>query len=118
LSVDQKLPQLRNILRLPKLERLIMEYFLKHISAGEIIVLIDLREEIKRLRDPDLVPEFDDVIIELEVGKAITRLLRKGFLEYASGCYNLAPQLRDELRKKIGGLKPGFSKNLEDLIKE
>ncbi|MCD6301352.1 MAG: hypothetical protein J7L82_04700 [Staphylothermus sp.] len=109
-------PTLRDILKLNKLERLVMDYFLKHISAGEIIAIIELREEIKRLKDPDLVPEFDDVVIELEIGKAINKLLKEGFIEYRSGCYNLAKHLREELKRKIGDLKPGFSKDTEKLI--
>ena len=109
-------PTLRDILKLNKLERLVMDYFLKHISAGEIIAIIELREEIKRLKDPDLVPEFDDVVIELEIGKAINKLLKEGFIEYRSGCYNLAKHLREELKRKNGDLKPGFSKDTEKLI--
>jgi hypothetical protein len=93
-----------------------MEYFLKNISAGEIISIIELREEIKRLKDTDLVPEIDDVIIEMEVGKALARLVRKGFLEYNEGCYNLAPSLREELLRKLGDLKPGINKKLEELV--
>ncbi|ABN69480.1 hypothetical protein Smar_0368 [Staphylothermus marinus F1] len=114
--MEEKKPSLKDILKLSKLERLVMDYFLKHISVGEIIAIIELREEVKRLRDPDLVPEFDDVIIELEIGRAINRLLRDNFLEYRSGCYNLASHLREELKKKLGELRPGFSKNLEELI--
>lgn len=113
---EKKPPSLRDILKLPKLERFIMEYFLKHISAGEIVAIIEMREEIKRIKDPDLVPEFDDVVIEMEISKALTRLVKRDLLEYVSGCYNLAPQLREELMKKLGTLKPGFSKNLEELI--
>jgi hypothetical protein len=109
-------PRLKDILKLPKLERLIMNYFLKHISVGEIIAVIELREEVKRLRDLDLVPEFDDVVIELEISKAIGRLIRKNFLEYRSGCYNLAKHLREELKEKLGELRPGFSKKLEEII--
>lgn len=114
--MNEEKPKLRDILKLSKLERLVMDYFLKHISVGEIIAIIELREEIKRLKDPDLVPEFDDVIIELEIGKAVNRLLRQNFLEYRNGCYNLAQHLREELKKKLGELRPGFSKNLEELI--
>ncbi|ADI31564.1 PolB1-binding protein PBP2 family protein [Staphylothermus hellenicus] len=114
--MEEKKPSLKDILKLPKLERLVMDYFLKHISVGEIIAIIELREEVKRLRDPDLVPEFDDVIIELEIGRAINKLLRNNFLEYRSGCYNLAPHLREELKKKLGELRPGFPKHLEELI--
>jgi hypothetical protein len=110
-------PTLRDILKLSKLERFVMEYFLKHISVGEITATIEMREEIKKLKDPELVPEFDDVVIEIELGKALTRLVRKGFLEYNSGCYNLAPQLRRELKEKLNDLKPGYPKKLEELIR-
>ncbi len=116
MSNNSNAPGLRDILELPKLERFIMEYFLKHISAGEITAIIEMREEIKRIRDPELVPEFDDVVIEIEISKALTRLVRKGFLEYVSGCYNLAPQLREELKNKLGELRPGYSKDLSKLV--
>ncbi len=109
-------PGFKDVLSLSKLERLIMEYFIKHISAGEIITVIELRDEIKRLRDPDLVPEFDDIIIELEINKAIARLIEKGFLEHTGGCYNLAEHLRKKIREKYGELYPGRSKDLNELI--
>ncbi|OYT39120.1 MAG: hypothetical protein B6U89_04670 [Desulfurococcales archaeon ex4484_58] len=110
-------PGLKDILGLPKLERLIMEYFIKHISVGEIIAVLELRDEIKRLKDPELVPEFDDIIIELEINKALARLVEKGFLEHVGGCYNLAEHLRREIKEKLGSLQPGISKNLNELIK-
>ncbi len=108
----------RDILKLGGLERFIMNYFLKHISAGEIVAIIEMREEIKRHRRTDLVPEIDDVIIEMEISKALSRLVRKGFLEYSSGCYNLAPEIRDAIKKKYGEYKPGIEKRVEDLIGE
>ncbi|MCD6487818.1 MAG: hypothetical protein J7K21_01150 [Desulfurococcales archaeon] len=104
-------PSLKDIEKLPKLEKLIMEYFLKYISAGEIITIIDLRETIKSMRDPELVPEFDDVIIEISLTRAIARLVKEGFLEHTEGCYNLAPHLREEL-KKTGKYKPSLSRTL------
>jgi hypothetical protein len=109
-------PSFKDILKLSKLERLVMDYFLKHISVGEIIAVIELREEIKRLRDPELVPEFDDVVIEFELNKALARLVEKGFLEHVGGCYNLAEHLRKELIRKLGGLNPGISKDLGKLM--
>ncbi|MET1160569.1 MAG: hypothetical protein ABWW65_06360 [Thermoprotei archaeon] len=111
-------PDFKDILSLNKLERLIMEYFLKHISVGEIIAVIELREEVKRRRDPELVPEFDDAIIEIEINKALARLVEKGFLEHIGGCYNLAEHLRKKLIEKLGSLNPGISKDLNKLISE
>jgi len=111
-----KKPSIRDILALSKLERLIMIYFLRHISAGEIITVIEIRDEIKRSNDPELVPEFDDIIIELEINKAIARLVEKGFLEHKSGCYSLAEHIREEIMKKYGGLYPGRPKKIEDFL--
>ncbi len=111
-----ELPGVKDILSLPKLERLIMEYFLKHISAGEIISIIEIREEIKRLRDPELVPEFDDVIIELTVNRAIARLVGKKFLVHESGCYNLNERIREEIKRAYGELRPGFSKDIHEIL--
>ena|GEM_PF-680078 len=112
------LPGVKDILSLPKLERLIMDYFLKHISAGEIISVIEIREEIKRLKDPDLVPEFDDVIIELTVNRAIARLVRKKFLVHESGCYNVNERIREEIKKAYGELRPGFSKDIYEILEK
>ena len=113
-----ELPGVKDILSLPKLERLIMDYFLKHISAGEIISVIEIREEIKRLKDPDLVPEFDDVIIELTVNRAIARLVRKKFLVHESGCYNVNERIREEIKKAYGELRPGFSKDVYEILEK
>jgi len=115
---SMELPGVKDILSLPKLERLIMDYFLKHISAGEIISVIEIREEIKRLKDPDLVPEFDDVIIELTVNRAIARLVRKKFLVHESGCYNVNERIREEIKKAYGELRPGFSKDIYEILEK
>jgi len=115
---SMELPGVKDILSLPKLERLIMDYFLKHISAGEIISVIEIREEIKRLKDPDLVPEFDDVIIELTVNRAIARLVRKKFLVHESGCYNINERIREEIKKAYGELRPGFSKDIYEILEK
>jgi len=93
-------PTLEDIEKLPKLEKIIMEYFLKHISVGEIAALIDIRETIKNLNDPEINIEKDDVVIELAVSRALARLVEEGFLEHVGGCYNLATHLREELIKK------------------
>jgi len=100
LSEDRKLPSLKDIKKLPKLQQLVMDYFIKYISVGEVVAIIELREQIKALRDPDLVPEFDDVIIEIHISRALADLVEKGFLERAEGVYNLAPQLREELKQR------------------
>lgn len=95
--MDKKLPKLADIKKLPKLHQLVMDYFMKYISVGEVIAIIELREQIKALKDPDLVPEFDDVVIEIHISRALADLVEKGFLERAEGVYNLASQLREEL---------------------
>jgi len=115
---SEKKPDFKDILKLSKLERLIMEYFIKHVSVGEIIAVFELRDEVKRLKDPELVPEFDDVVIEMEISRALARLIEKGFLERGSGCYNLAPHLRAKLIEKFGGLNPGFPKDWKKLVEE
>lgn len=94
---QRRKPSLRDVENLPKLEKTIMEYFLKHISVGEIIAIIELRETIKHMNDPEL-NVGDDVLIEMNISRAIARLVEKGFLEHAEGCYNLAPQLIEELK--------------------
>ncbi len=99
LSSLNKKPTLNDIENLPKLEKIIMEYFLKHISVGEIIAVIELREIIKHTKDPELNIEEDDVVIEMNISKALARLVEKGFLEHAEGCYNLAQHLREELKE-------------------
>lgn len=101
---------------LTKLERLILEYFVRHISVGEIIAVIDLREEVKRLRDPELVSEFDDPVIEMEINKAIAKLVEKGYLERATGCFNLSESLRMKVIEKYGSLKPGEPKSLNNIL--
>ena len=100
MSEDRELPNLKDIKKLPKLHQLVMDYFIKYISVGEVVAIIELREQIKALRDPDLVPEFDDVVIEIHISRALADLVEKGFLERAEGVYNLAPQLREELKQR------------------
>jgi len=115
-GLERGKPDFKDILKLSKLERLIMDYFIKHISVGEIIAVLEIREEVKRLRDPDLVPEFDDVVIEMEINKALSKLVEKGFLEHVSGCYNLATHLRNKMKEKLKSLDPGITKDLNKLI--
>ncbi len=100
MAYERPTRSLRDIEKLGKLERLIMKYFLTHISVGEIIAVIDIREEVKRLKDPELVPEIDDVIIEYHVTHALDRLVEQGYLEHSGGVYNLAESIRRELLEK------------------
>lgn len=100
MSVASKKPSFEDIKKLPKLHRLIMDYFLKYISAGELVAIIEIREQVKMSRDPELVPEFDDIIIEREISRALAYLVEHGFLEHKEGCYNLAEHFREELKKR------------------
>ncbi len=112
MDIEQKLPRLEDINKLPKLHRLIMNYFMKYISVGELIAIIELREQVKSLKDPELVPEFDDIIIEREISRAIAYLVEHGYLEHGEGCYNLPEHLREELKKEkkygVGGQRKLF----------
>ncbi|WP_440059123.1 PolB1-binding protein PBP2 family protein [Thermogladius sp. 4427co] len=113
--------KLKDILRMNKLERIVMEYFVKNISVGEIIALIELREEVKKRvqkGEKDLVLEPDDVIIEREISKVISKLISEGYLEYKAGVYNLSKKLIEELKKKYGRLDPGVPKNIASLAEE
>lgn len=110
---------LKDLIKLGRLERLIMEYFLKHVSAGEIIAIIDLREEVKkrvRAGDTDLVSELDDAVIEKELHVKLALLVMEGYLESRNGAYRLAQWILDELKSKKHKLAPGVPKNIEDLL--
>ncbi|MCI4461436.1 MAG: hypothetical protein JHC12_00525 [Thermogladius sp.] len=110
--------KLRDILGMGRLERIVMEYFVKNISVGEIIALIELREEVKRRvarGERDLVPELDDVVIEREISRTISKLISAGYLEYKGGVYNLSKPLIEELKRRFNRLDPGVPKNLENL---
>ncbi len=98
--MENSKPCLEDVKKLPKLHRLIMDYFIKYISAGELVAIIEIREQVKTLRDPDLVPEFDDIIIEREISRALMYLVEHNYLEHREGCYNLAEHLREELKEK------------------
>jgi len=105
--------------RLNKLESLVLSYFLRHISVGEIIAVIDLREEVKkRLREGerDIVSETEDVLIEREILLTIAQLVRKNILTYRNGAYSLSKWLMELVRSKFGGLNPGVSKPIEKLL--
>lgn len=117
-SSEQK-RSLREVLQLSKLERLVMEYFLKHISAGDIIAVLDLKEEVKKRvknGETDLVSELEDAIIVRELYIALALLVKKGFLEYANGAYKLPKWIIDVIKAKKGGLHPGVSKDLSELL--
>jgi hypothetical protein len=110
---------IREILSLNKLERIIMEYFIKHISAGEIIAALDIKEEVKKRAkqgETDIVSELEDAIILREVNVAMALLANKGFLEYKNGVYKLAPWIIEIIKTKKGGLYPGQPKSLKELL--
>lgn len=112
---------IRDILSLSKLERIIMEYFVRHISAGEIIAALDIKEEIKKRAkqgEIDIVSELDDTIILREVSIAMALLASRGFLEYRAGVYKLAPWIIEVIRAKKKGLYPGQPKSLRELLEE
>lgn len=110
---------IREILQLGKLERLVMEYFIRHISAGDIVAVLDLKEEVKRrmkMGEIDLASELEDAIIIRELYVKLALLVKDGFLEYKNGAYRLAQWVVDIIKAKKGGLYPGTPKNLEELI--
>lgn len=110
---------LREILTLDKLERLIMEYFIRHISVGEIVAALDLKEEVKkkaRQGETDLVSELEDAIIVKEIYITMAMLVRKGFLEYRNGAYRLADWIISIIKTKKGSLYPGMFKSLQELL--
>ncbi|MEM0217985.1 MAG: hypothetical protein QW123_00900 [Desulfurococcaceae archaeon] len=110
---------LEDVLRLGKLERLIMEYFIRHISAGDIIAVLDLKEEVKkraRMGEVDLVSELDDAFIVKELYVKLALLVKDGFLEYRNGVYRLPQWIIDIIKSKKGGLYPGVPKSLEELL--
>ncbi|MGB9827930.1 MAG: PolB1-binding protein PBP2 family protein [Thermosphaera sp.] len=102
------------------IEKLIMEYFLKNISVGEIIAIIDLREEIKkRAKSGELAyGEIDDAVIERDLLTIITSLIKRGFLEYNMGVFNLAGWIRDYLKKKYKSLEAGVFKSIDKLTSD
>jgi len=109
----------REILSLNKLERVVMEYFLRHISAGEIIAALDLKEEVKKRAkqgEADLVSELEDAIIVREVYVAMALLVKKGFLEYRNGAYRLADWIIEVIKAKKGSLQPGVPKSIQELL--
>jgi hypothetical protein len=98
-----------------------MEYFVRHISAGEIIAALDIKEEIKKRAkqgETDIVSELDDTIILREVSIAMALLASRGFLEYRAGVYKLAPWIIEVIRAKKKGLYPGQPKSLRELLEE
>ncbi|MEM0377801.1 MAG: hypothetical protein QXP68_01215 [Thermosphaera sp.] len=111
---------IRELLALNNIEKLIMEYFLRNISVGEIIAILDLREEVKkRIKTGELqYSDTDDAVIERELLTIITSLIRRGFLEYNMGVFNLAEWIREYLRKKYKSLETGVSKSLEKIVSD
>ncbi|MCY0868692.1 MAG: hypothetical protein OWQ48_05640 [Desulfurococcus sp.] len=112
-------PELRELSRL---ERLVLSYFLKHISVGEIIAIVDLREEIKRrIREGerDLVPGVEDPAeLEREIIRVLIELVKKNILYYRNGAYSLSPWLMKRVQEKYKSLQPGSPKPLEKILEE
>ncbi|WP_425358436.1 PolB1-binding protein PBP2 family protein [Desulfurococcus mucosus] len=111
--------RVEELMRLDKLSRLVVSYFLKHISVGEIVAVMDLREEVRRRvreGEKDLVQENESVFIEREVMRVLMELVRKGVLYYRNGVYSLSPWLIELVKKRFGGLNPGVPKPLEKLV--
>ncbi len=65
-------------------ERKVFDYFLQHISVGEIIALRELKLRYG-IEDPLSV---------------IVKLIDKGYIERGEGCYNLARKYREILWSK------------------
>jgi hypothetical protein len=110
---------LKELLSLGKLEKLVMEYFLKHISAGEIVAILDLKEEVKKrlsLGEQGLVSEPEDAVIVRELYVTLASLIKRGFLVYNNGVYRLSDWIISALKSKLGGLYPGRSKPIEKLV--
>ncbi len=119
MSLESGRRSIREILLLSKLERIIMEYFIKHISAGEIIAALDIKEEIKKKAkqgETDIVSEIEDAILLREINIAMALLANKGFLEYKNGVYKLAPWIIEIVKVRKGGLYPGQPKSLKELL--
>lgn len=110
---------IKEVQTLSKLERLIIEYFIRHISAGEIIAVLDLKEEVKKRvkqGESDLIGEIEDAIIVKELYITMAMLVRKGFLNYRNGVYKLADWIINIIKAKKGGLYPGIQKSLNELL--
>ncbi|WP_084322096.1 PolB1-binding protein PBP2 family protein [Desulfurococcus amylolyticus] len=115
-DINKGINRLRSLSRL---ERIIVNYFLRHISAGDIIAVLDIREEVKkkiREGDRDLLPETEDTLIEVEVRRVLAELVREGILYHRNGVYSLSPWLVELVKKKFGRLRPGEFKPLEKLL--
>ncbi|MEZ0393638.1 MAG: hypothetical protein ABWK00_01130 [Desulfurococcaceae archaeon] len=108
------------LLGLDKLEKIVMEYFFKNVSVGEVIALIELKDELRRRqRSGELTiaaGSDEEAAIERELRKAIANLMRLGLLEYRLGSYNLSQSLREYVKRKLGKLEPGTSKDLMKLL--
>lgn len=111
---------IKELLSLNNIEKLIMEYFLRNISVGEIIAILDLREEVKKkVKTGELqYSETDDSVIERDLLTIMTSLIKRGFLEYNMGVFNLAGWIREYLKKKYKSLETGVSKSLEKIVNE
>lgn len=115
-NIEKNVDLLRD---LDKRKKLIMEYFLRNISVGDIIAVVDLKEEIKkrvRQGEKDLVGELDDAIITRELLIDIDYLIRKGLVEHREGVYKLSNWLIEEIKKRKKRASPGVVKSIQDLL--
>ena len=86
--MEKEVARLMELIRsLPPEERRAAEYFVKHISVGDIRAVMDLKKA--GIKDPETVLE---------------RLVELGVLEKGLDCYNLAKPLRVYLVRKRGVL--------------
>lgn len=110
---------LREVLGMSRLEQVIMEYFIRHISAGEIIAVLDLKEEVKkRIKqgEKDIVSEPEEAVIVREIYITLASLVKRGFLVYNNGAYRLSDWIIEIIKKKMGSLQPGRPKPIEKLF--
>lgn len=116
-EVSHLIEKMRN---LNKRERLIMDYFTRQISAGEIIAVLDLKEEVKKrvkMGETDLVAELDDAVITRDIYIDLALLVKQGLLEYRNGVYKLPQSIIDIIRQKKKRATPGILKSLNELLK-
>ena len=110
---------IRELITLSKLEKLVVEYFLRHVSAGEIIAVLDLKEEVKkraRQGEKDLVSELEDAIIIKELYVILAMLVKNGYLEYKNGVYRLSQWIINYIKARKSVFYPGLIKSIKDII--
>lgn len=83
-NINQILSMLNSLknIEITNEEKIVIYYFVKNISVGEILALKELRA--LGVKNPS---------------QLIRRLMVKGILEKGEGCYNLAKNIREEVFK-------------------